>query len=52
MTVAPSGGSADMTVTFDETSTNSTYLLRVVQGGKLVYKETASCFSTTHRPRP
>ena len=38
MTVAPSGGSADMTVTFDGTSTNSTYLLRVVQGGKLIYK--------------
>jgi len=44
MTVAPSGGSADMTVTFDETSTNSTYLLRVVQGGKLVYKGNSVLF--------
>ncbi len=39
MQVAQAAGAAvDMTVTFDGASTNSTYLLRVNQGGKLTYK--------------
>jgi autotransporter-associated beta strand protein len=39
MSVSASGGAAeDMVVTFDGASTNSTYLLRVGQGGKLIYK--------------
>ena len=38
ITVASSGALSDMAVTFDGASTNSTYLLSVNTGGRLVYK--------------
>ena len=45
MSVSASGGAAeDMVVTFDGASTNSTYLLRVGTGGKLIYKGNSVLF--------
>ena len=38
------GPSVDMAVTFDGASTNSTYLLRVNQGGRLTYKGNSTLF--------
>ena len=48
-TVAPSGGSTDMTATFSDASTLETYLLRVNQGGKLTLRGN-STLALDHTP--